>query len=125
MKKLILMVAVLVASLPAGAAVVRFRGGFGYGYAPYGYGYGPWVPGYGYAVSNPNAGQLKFETDVKDAEVFINGAFAGTVGKLKTMTLMAGDYNLELRAVGRDRFAERVFIAPGKTLKLHPDLHVK
>jgi hypothetical protein len=49
----------------------------------------------------PNAGEVKLDTNIKDAEVFINGYYAGTVGQLKTMTMRAGNYSLEIRAPGR------------------------
>ena len=68
---------------------------------------------------------MKFETDVKDAEVYINGAYAGTVGKLKTLNLRPGSYDIEVRAVGRTQFDKKVYIAAGKTLHLNPDLHVQ
>jgi len=110
-------------TLPAFAAGRGFRGGGGFGYGP-----GYWGgPGYysPYAFGTPNAGELKLDTNVKEAEVFINGAFAGTAGKLKTMYMHPGTYNVELRAPGRTRFQEKVYIVAGKTLKLHPDLHVQ
>jgi PEGA domain len=68
---------------------------------------------------------VKFDTAVKDAEVYINGAYAGTVGKLKTLNLRPGSYDIEVRAVGRTQFEEKVYIAAGKTLHLNPDLHVQ
>ena len=92
------------------------------------YGPGYWGgPGYyePYAFGTPNAGQLKLDTNLKDAEVFVNGAFAGTAGKLKSMYMRPGAYNIELRAPGRTRYAERVYIVAGKTLKLHPDLRIE
>jgi hypothetical protein len=89
MKRLLLVSAVFLAMLPM-AALARGRGGVfvGPGFGPYGwYGYGWYGPyGYGYPFGVPNAGQVKLDTDIKDAEVFINGSYAGTVGKLKTMT---------------------------------------
>jgi hypothetical protein len=122
MKKLMLVFAAVLMSLPASAAGRFIRGGFGYGYGP-----GYWGgPGYysSYAYGTPNAGELKLETPVKDAEVFINGAYAGTAGKLKSMYMHPGTYSVELRSPGRERFAEKVYIVAGKTLKLHADLHV-
>jgi hypothetical protein len=62
---------------------------------------------------------------VKDAEVYINGAYAGTVGKLKTMYLRPGSYDIEVRAAGRAQFDQKVYIAAGKTLNLSPPLHVE
>ena len=95
-------------------------------YVPFG-GYGGWYgPAYGpygpYAVG-PNAGQVKLETKVKDAQVFVNGAFAGTAGKLKTMWLRPGNYTIELRAPGRARYAEKIYVIAGKRITLNPDLH--
>ena len=82
-------------------------------YRPYGYGYY-----YGY----PNAGQVKLDTKVKNAEVFINGAFAGTTHENKTMHLRPGTYNIEIRELGATKFTEQVYVVPGKTLHLHPAL---
>jgi hypothetical protein len=108
-------------SLPASAAGRYIRGGFGYGPGYWG-GPGYYAP---YAFGTPNAGELKIDTKMKDAEVFVNGAFAGTAGKLKSMYMRPGAYNIELRAQGRTHFAERVYIVAGKTLKIHPDLHAE
>lgn len=124
MKKLMLILTVLLTSLPASAAGRYYRGGFGHGsaFGPWGYAGGP---GYysPYAFGTPNAGELKLDTKMKDAEVFINGAFAGTSRKLKSMYLRPGAYNIELRATGHTRYAERIYIVAGKTIHLHPDLH--
>ena len=62
-------------------ASVRFRGGIivGPAYGPWGW-YHPYFYGpsyYGPYGAYPNAGEVKLETKVKDAEVFINGAYAG------------------------------------------------
>jgi PEGA domain len=84
--------------------------------APYPYGY------YDYA---PETGAVKFDTSVKDAEVYINGAYAGTVGKLKTMQLRPGSYDIEVRAPGCTQFDKKVYVAAGKTLHLNPDLRVQ
>ena len=126
MKKLLVVFAALLMTLPASAAGRFIGGGFGFGGGFRGPGY--WGgPGYyaPYAFGTPNAGELKLDTNVKDAEVFINGAFAGTAGKLKSMYMRPGAYSLELRAPGRTRYSERVYIVAGKTLKVHPDLHVE
>jgi hypothetical protein len=57
--------------------------------------------------------------------VYIDGAYAGTVGKLKTLHLRPGSYNIELRAPGYMRYAERIYVTPGKTLHVNPDLRVQ
>jgi hypothetical protein len=123
MKRLLLIcltAAVMMAPLAAYARPVRvFVGpGYGWGYSywgayPYPYGY------YGYA---PATGAVKFDTKVKDAEVYINGAYAGTVGKLKTMNLRPGSYDIEVRQSGQTAFDKKVYVAAGKTLHLKPEL---
>jgi hypothetical protein len=134
MKRLLLLGTMVAALLPMSAyahgrfgVVVRpsfgyYGGWYGpgfypYGYAPYGYGYGPY---FGY--SHPNTGQVKLDTKVKDAEVFVNGNYSGTTKELKTMNLKPGDYNLEIRVEGREAFRQDIHVLAGKTMTLHPDL---
>ena len=101
--------------------VVAPRFGLGW-YDPY---WGPYPYGYyGYDPAYSN-GAVKFDTNVKEAEVFIDGAYAGTVGKLKTMYLRPGSYNIEVRAPGRTQFDRKIYVVAGKTLHLNPDLHVQ
>jgi PEGA domain len=125
--------AVLTATTPASAAVV-FRGGFVVGrpwgwhgpvyYAPYGfYAYAPY--GFSGPYLSPNVGEVKLDTKVKDAEVFINGAYAGTAGKLKSMWMVPAPYDLEIRAAGCMPFSERIYVVAGKTLHVHPDLRIE
>ena len=91
-------------------------------WGPYSY-WGPyWGPVYGGYYAHPNVGQIKLDTKVKDAQVFINGALAGTTGDNKTMYLRPGNYNIEIRAAGRTRYAEKVYVIAGKTLHLRPEL---
>jgi hypothetical protein len=109
-------------------ALARGRVFVGPGFSPYGwYGYG-WNGPYGmygpYGAA-PNAGKVKLDTDIKDAEVFINGSYAGTVGQLKTMVLRSGNYNIEVRAPGRTPFQQRIYVVAEKTIKLHPDLRLQ
>jgi hypothetical protein len=94
---------------------------------PYGVGwYAPfWGPYWGYPgpyYAFPNSGQIKVDTKVKDAQVFINGAYAGTTHENKTMHLRPGSYNIEIREGGQTYFSQRVYVAAGKTLHLHPEL---
>ena len=117
--------AMLVAIVPAASAAgprfgVGFYGGGYWGPGPYAYGYGPYW-GYGYAAY-PASGQVKLDTPVKTASVFINGAYAGTTHDNKTMHLRPGTYNVEIREGERTMFADRIYVAAGKTLHLHPTL---
>ena len=84
----------------------------GYPYPAYAY------YGYGYPV----AGQVKLDTKVKNAEVFIDGAFAGMTQQTKSMHLRPGSYNIEIRELGQTKFVEQVYVVPGRTLHLHPQL---
>lgn len=124
MKKTFLAVAfalMTLAPMSASAAVRVFVGG-GYGwYAPY---WGPYW-GYGYPgpyYAFPNSGEVKIDTKVKDAQVFINGAYAGTTHENKTMHLRPGSYSIEVRDNGRTAFSQRVYVAAGKTMHIHPEL---
>jgi len=117
--------AMLTMTLPASAAI-RFGGGFVVGPHPWGWSYWPYYgyygsyygPYYGY----PNAGQIKIDTNAKNAEVYINGAYAGPAGKLKSMWFRPDTYDLEIRAPGCAPFSERVYVVAGKTVKIHADL---
>ena len=80
------------------AASAHFRGGFvgvygpGWGwYGPYGWGWG--YP-YAYAPA-PNTGEVKIEGVGKDALVYVDGGYAGTVGKLKKFALRSGNHDIE------------------------------
>jgi len=123
MKKLLVLAAALMTLVPLGASaavrgvVVVGRPYFGGWYSPF---WGPyWGPGYyGY----PNSGEVKLDTKVKDAQVFINGSYAGTTHENKSMHLRPGSYNIEVREGGQTHYAERVYVVAGKTLHLHPEL---
>jgi hypothetical protein len=123
MKKLMILVAAAVMTLApvsASAARVFIGGGFGPYWGPY-YGSGYWGPGYP-AYGYPNTGEVKIDTKVKDAEVWINGAFAGTVKDAHSLHLRPGSYTVEVRHAGQDALSQQVFIAVGKTIHLHPAL---
>lgn len=99
------------------------RGGF-YGsthYGPAWYGwYAPaWTP-YGYSYT-PNAGSVKIDTKAKDASVYVDGGYAGTVGRLKTFRLQVGEHDIDLRGpAGHSFYQEKVTVLAGKTLTIRP-----
>lgn len=127
-RKLLTLAAALTMLLPVTApAAIRGFVGVGvpyYGwYAPY---WGPywgsyWGPGY-WGYVHPYAGEVKLDTKVKDAQVFINGSYAGTTHQNKTMHLRPGSYKLEIREGGRTQYAETIYVVADKTLHLHPEL---
>ena len=106
------------APLGASAAVRVFVGPpvIGYGF------YGPyWGPGYnGYYAPYANTGTVKIDGKKTDAQVFVNGAFAGAVKDNKTMHLRQGNYTIEIRNAGETVFSENVYVTNGKTLHINP-----
>jgi len=113
MKKGLLALALALMTLaPVSApAAIWYRGYWG----PY------WGPAY-YGAYYPYAGHVKLDTKVKDAEVFIDGAFAGTTHQAKSMYLRPGTYNIEIREAGSTKFTQRIFVVAGRTLHLRPTL---
>ncbi|MGO4885282.1 MAG: PEGA domain-containing protein [Bryobacteraceae bacterium] len=112
MKKGLLTLAVALMTLaPMSASAAVWGGYWGpYWRAPYyAYGYG-WT------------GEVKVDTKVKNAEVFIDGAYAGTTHQAKSMHLRPGAYNIEIRELGATKFSQRVYVAAGRTLHLRPQL---
>ena len=130
-KGLLVLAAALMALAPMSApAAVR---GFVVVGRPYYYGagfyrpfWGPywgWGPGYyGPYYANPNAGEVKLDTKVKDALVYINGSYAGTTKQNKSMYLRPGSYNIEVKEAGQTHYAEKIYVVANKTLHLHPEL---
>jgi hypothetical protein len=126
MKKGLLILAAAVmtfAPMSASAAVRGFvavgRPYVGVFFSPF---WGPyWGSPYG-PYYYTNAGEVKLDTKVRDAQVFINGAYAGTTHENKTMHLRPGSYNIEIREAGHPQFTENVYVVAGKTLHLHPEL---
>lgn len=95
-----------------------FGGPYFYGPAYYGW-YGPGYYGPYAAEAAPYAGKIKFDTKMKDASVYVDGGYAGTVRQLGTFPLRPGSHNLELRdPSGQTIFQERVDVLAGKTIKL-------
>ena len=118
-----LVVLTLAIGVPAASAHSRvFVGGY-FGPGFYGPGYYGWYgPGYyygPYAVPVQNVGKVKFDTKMKDAGVYVDDAYAGTVKQHGTFALRPGAHNIELRdPSGKSIFQERVNVLLGKTTKL-------
>ena len=74
MRKLLLIFTALIVALPAGAAVRYVRRGFGFGpsFGPWGYWYAPYSYGAYPMFSHPNAGEIRLDTNIKNADVYIN-----------------------------------------------------
>jgi hypothetical protein len=94
-----------------------------YHYGAYGLGYAPgfWYPSH-YFDFNEGKGNVRLSTNVKNAEVQLNGAYAGTMKDLKSFWLEPGAYDLELSAPGRAPFQKRIYVLSGKSLRIQADL---
>jgi hypothetical protein len=119
-KMMILIAAAAMALAPMTASAARvFVGGSVFGASFYGPYWEPyWGPAYGYAPAA--LGEVKIDTKSQDAQVFVNGAFAGTTKDAKTLHLFPGTYNIEVRHAGEPVLNQQVFVAAGKTLHLQP-----
>jgi hypothetical protein len=89
--------------------------------------YSPWIhPGlYTGFAQGPSMGQVKLKSPTKEASVYVDGAYAGTLEKLRSMWLEPGAYNLEVRDYDGRSYKKRIYVLTGKTLELRPDLERK
>lgn len=92
-------------------------------YSPYGFGYGYYRPAWSYPAyplyAVRNTGQVKIDTDMKDASLYIDGGFVGPVRKFKKVELRPGNHDIELRDASGDRlFDRRVQVIVGKSVEL-------
>jgi hypothetical protein len=83
-----------------------------YGYPAYGY------PGYGVAVRP--YGSVRIDLPQKDAQVFADGYFAGSVddfdGRFHHLNLEPGPHKIEVRAAGSEPIMFDVNVEPGQTI---------
>ena len=103
---------IALAPIGASAAIRVFVGPPVVGYGFYGPGY--WGPAY----YHDNTGTVKIDGKVNEAEVFVNGSYAGTVKQNKTMHLQQGNYTIEIREGGQTLFSESVYVSAGKTMHI-------
>jgi len=82
-------------------------------------GYGPY-PGFG--SSTFNTGGLRLKMKPRDAQVFIDGAFAGVVdefdGVFQSLRLAPGGHKLEIRMLGFETIVRDVHIQPDRTMTI-------
>ena len=92
------------------------------GYSPYYYAapYYPAYYGYGptYAVG-PATGEVKIDSHLKDAAVYVDGGYVGPLHKFKRFGLRPGNHDIEMRdAGGRVVFNERVQVIVDRTVEI-------
>ena len=98
--------------------------GFGFGPAPHYYGYN----GYGYGAPYPwpaggyDAGGIRLKVDPRDAEVFVDGYYAGLVddfdGIFQSLKVAPGGHKIEIQMPGFHDLQLDVHVQPGRTLTL-------
>jgi len=85
-------------------------------YSPF---YGPYWGNFTYA---PDKGEVRLSANLKDAQVFLDGAYAGTAEHLKDMWLDSGAYDLSVSSPGKETFHQRIYVISGKKLKIEAKL---
>jgi len=126
--KFMLLAAALIFTFSGAAQAQPFHGGhgrFGFGprwnfnvgigsfYDPFWGPYYPYAP-YPYIVERPTA-TLRVEGVPKETEVFVDGYFAGTAGKLHTTP---GGHAITLYLPGYRTVTQNIYVAPDSTLKM-------
>lgn len=101
--------------------------GYGWGYPYYGYGYGagyPYYGGYGYYNYY---GEVKLDVKPKDAQVFLDGDYVGTVDEFNSwyqhMNVEPGKHRVVVRAQGYQPYVMDLRVLPGQTYKLKQQMH--
>jgi hypothetical protein len=125
---------------PAGGGTTLIvPGGYYGGYFPWGYAgvgiggyyggyYDPWYGGsyQGYSSGGAYEGRLRLKVKPKEAEVFVDGYFAGIVddfdGVFQRLHIETGPHRIELRADGYEPLNFEVNIQPGRTLTYKGEL---
>jgi hypothetical protein len=103
---------------------------YGYaGYGPYGYPYGPAYGPWPYApwqVSGPDIGGVRLKMSPRDAQVFVDGYYAGIVddfdGTFQSLRLDSGGHKIEIHMPGFQDFELDVHVQPGRTITVGENL---
>ncbi len=111
---------------PGYYGVYGYPGYYGaYGYAPYRYGYAPygWVAPYGYGYSGYAGrpyGGVRIDLPQRNAEVFVDGYFVGTVddfdGTFQQANVEAGPHRIEVKDPEFETITFDVNVEPGRTV---------
>jgi hypothetical protein len=110
--------------------------GFGYPYGyPYPYPYYPAYPAYPYYAPSPPPygggsypfdGRVRLSIRPRDAQVFVDGAYAGIVddfdGTFQALRLPPGNHKIEVRMPGFETLELDVHVQPDRTITFREDL---
>src|SRR3989442_6933251 len=98
--------------------VVRPYTYFYYGYGAGWYGYN-WGPGWYYPSRQAATGEVKIDTHLKNASLYVDGGYVGPIDKFKKFDLTPGNHEIELRDVsGLTIIMETVQVLVGKTVEI-------
>jgi hypothetical protein len=79
----------------------------------------PWV--YPYAGGRP-ASDIRVEVEPKQAEVFVDGYYAGLVSDAGHLRVVPGGHAVTLYLEGYRTITENVYVRPGSTFKLRENM---
>ena len=101
---------------PYAPAIVRpyfYYGPAWYGYSPW---YYRWAPAYPVV---PSTGEVKINTHLKDASLYVDDGYVGPIDKFKKFHLRPGTHDIEVRDASGERiFRERVQVILDKTTEI-------
>ena len=117
---------------PYYASPYYWYGGFYGGYYSYPFyfsvGVGPYAPyyyGYQWYPYDP-AASLRLQVTPREAQVFVDGSYAGTVddfdGSFQRLRLYPGDHTVEIFLPGYRTLTQRIYLQPGKTFTVRATL---
>jgi hypothetical protein len=93
---------------------------YNFGYAPFFYDpFLPFGPSLAYATDK---GKVELAVNQKNAEVYIDDAYAGLAGRLKNMWLEPGAYNFTIASADGSAFHQRIYVLTGKSVKIKAKL---
>ena len=81
--------------------------------------YAPWV--YPYAGGRP-ASDIRVQVEPKQAEVFVDGYYAGLVSDVGRLRVTPGGHAVTLFLEGYRTTTENIYVRPGSTFKLHENM---
>jgi hypothetical protein len=103
--------------------------GSGPGWGPSFYGYGPvyyQYPIYGRGRGYDSSGSVRLQVSPRQAEVFVDGSFAGTVddfdGVFQRLNIQPGEHDIQIYLAGYRPFSQRFYLQPGKSFNIRHTL---
>lgn len=104
-----------------------YYGTLGGYYGGYGNPYGGYQGGYGAgSYSRVGTGSVRLKIKPRDAEVYVDGYYVGTVdqfdGMFQKLNIDGGSHRIEIRSEGREPIQLDVLVTPGETITYKGEL---